>query len=74
MKTRCKFKVEKVTAYEGAYEQITLNAVYGGSAENQSLAESTPSGKLEIAVTNKAVVGQIKPGQFYYVDLIPAEV
>jgi hypothetical protein len=73
MKTRCKFQVVKVTLYAGQYEQITLNAVYGGSAENLSFASATPTGKLEIMVTNPAVLGQIKPGQYYYLDLIPAE-
>jgi hypothetical protein len=73
MNTRCKFQVEKVTTYSGNYEQITLNAVYGGSAENVSFAAATPSGKLEITVTNPVVIGQIKPGQYYYLDLIPTE-
>lgn len=76
MKTRCKFVVEKVTAYQGNYEQITLNAVYGGanaSAENQSFAAATPTGKLEITVNNPTVIGQIKPGQYYYLDLTPTE-
>jgi hypothetical protein len=73
MKTRCKFQVEKVTKYSGDFEQITLNAVYGGSAENVSFAQATPTGKLEITVNNPAVVGQITPGQYYYLDLIPAE-
>jgi hypothetical protein len=76
MKTRCKFQVEKVTAYQGNHEQVTLGAVYGGvnaSAENQSFADATSNGRLEITVTNPAVVGQIKPGQYYYLDLIPTE-
>jgi hypothetical protein len=73
MKTRCKFQVEKVTTYSGNYEQVTLNAVYGGSAENVSFASATPSGKLEITVTNPNVIGQFKPGESYYLDLIPAE-
>ena len=71
MKTRCKFQVEKVTMYAGQYEQITLNAVYGHTEENVSFAAATPSGKLEITVTNPAVLGQIKPGEYYYLDLIP---
>lgn len=73
MRTRCKFQVEKVTRYSGAYEQVTLNAVHGGTAENESFAAATPSGKLEITVTNTTVIGKIVPGAYYYVDLVPTE-
>ena len=44
MQTRCKFQVEKVTKYNGNYEQITLNAVYGGTAENVSQFAAPPAG------------------------------
>jgi len=72
MNTRCKFTVESVKYYSYA-EEVTMNAVYGGSAENNSFAEATPTGKLVFTVTNKAVIGHIKPGQYYYVDLTLAE-
>lgn len=72
MKTRCKFTVEKVTRYQGKFEQITLNAVHGGlSEEDKSFSAFTPSGKLEITVTNPVVVGTFEPGKSYYLDLIP---
>lgn len=73
MRTRCKFQVEKVTKYSGNFEQVTLNAVYGGTAENESFAQATPGGKLEITVSNPAVIGKIVPGAYYYLDLIPTE-
>lgn len=73
MRTRCKFQVEKVTKYSSSYEQVTLNTVHGGSAENERFAAATPSGKLEITVTNTAVIGKIIPGAYYYVDLVPTE-
>ena len=75
MKTRCKFRVESVTRFASAYEQIKLSAVYddGISKENASFAASTPSGALEITVTNPAVIGKFVPGDYYYLDLIPVE-
>ena len=85
MKTRCKFKVYKVTRTTYAEEikvtrttyaeEITLDAVYGGagqSEENQSFATATPKGTLTITVDNPAVKGSFEPGQYYYLDLTPA--
>ncbi len=75
MKTRCKFQVQKVTRYQGTWEEITLSAVYansGASTEDLSFAAATPSGTLTINVTNPAVVGKLNPGDYYYLDLIPA--
>jgi hypothetical protein len=83
MKSRCKFYVAKVatigwlgmnqqTPEPPRHEVITLHAVYGGlSEEDRSFAESTPSGQLEITVTNPAVVGMFKPGDEFYIDIIP---
>lgn len=53
-------------------ERIKMTAVYGGEdKENQSFSEATPSGTLEIFVTNPNVVGTFEPGGYYYLDLIP---
>lgn len=71
MKTRCKFKVESVKKWSGTYEEIVFDAVHGGTKENESFSAATPSGKLVITVTNPAVVGNIKPGEEYYLDLTP---
>jgi hypothetical protein len=75
MKTRCKFKVHSVTKYQGNMEEIKFTAVYddGGSKENESFAADTPSGSLEITVTNTSVIGKFLPGAYYYLDLVPVE-
>jgi len=59
----------------GKYQQnVRLAAVYDtANAEDVSFAEATPSGTLTIFVNNPVVVGSFKPGQNYYLDLIPCE-
>jgi len=55
-------------------QNIRLAAQYDpDNKEDVSFAESTPSGELKIYVTNPVVVGRFKPGQNYYLDLIPCE-
>jgi hypothetical protein len=71
MKTRCKFKVESVKRWSGNFEEIVLGPVPGGTEENESFAFA-PSGKLVIVVANTVLLGQIKPGEEYYLDLTPA--
>lgn len=73
MKTRCKFQVSEVTKFSCPGERVKLFAVYGGSQENESFAAATPSGEISIYVNNPAVIGKFQPGQYYYVDLTPAE-
>lgn len=56
-------------------EQITMSAVYSdkeGSA-NKEWSQYTPCGGLQFTVTNKAALGKVLPGQFYYLDLIPTD-
>lgn len=56
-------------------EEITLSAVYSdkeGSA-NKQWSQWTPCGNLKFTVNNKAALGKVLPGQFYYVDLIPTD-
>lgn len=56
-------------------EEITASAVYSdkeGSA-NKKWSQWTPSGQLRFTVNNKAALGKVLPGQFYYIDLIPTD-
>lgn len=69
-KVRCKFSCEKVERY-ASQENITLNAVTDGNAEDNSYSKYTPSGKLELSVTNEAVFGFFQPGKKYYLDVTP---
>ena len=75
MKVRCKFQVQEIkkTHWQRDCETVILVAVGGGTPENDSFSNSTPSGRLEIYVSNPAVVGNIPLGAYYYLDLIPCE-
>jgi hypothetical protein len=74
MKTRCKFRVESVTKFAGNWEQVKLTASYDkASPEDVSFSAATPTGDLNITVTNPAVIGTFTPGASYYLDLVPAE-
>ena len=57
----------------GAFAQnVRLAASYDTSnPEDVSFAAATPSGKLEIYVSNPSVIGTFRPGQNYYLELIP---
>lgn len=74
-KTRCKFVCESITVnrYNPAAKTVKFHAVYGAGAdpENVSFAQATPSGNLEIQVTNPDVLPMFTLGQEFYLDLIP---
>ncbi len=71
VKMRGKFQVESVNRTEHA-EQLKLRAVYGGStnAEDNTYSAATPSGTIEMTVTNKALWGTLNPGDRFYVDFV----
>jgi hypothetical protein len=52
-------------------EEITLSAVYSDKegAPNKQWSKWTPSGNLSFVVSNPAALGQVLPGQFYFVDM-----
>jgi len=66
---------------DGKYEKssianFTLNPVMDdGSPENKAFFASTPSGKLELACVNPAVLEQLEGqlGEAFYVDLTPVK-
>jgi hypothetical protein len=73
MKTiRAKMNLNMIEAVEGG-ETWKFQAVYGGStnAEDNTYASYTPSGSIVLQVTNKALLGTLKPGQKYFVDFTP---
>jgi hypothetical protein len=48
--------------------EITMYAVYDGSAENRSFAQSTPNGTLTFMLGNPDLAEAFKPGESYYID------
>lgn len=74
MKIRAKMNLQSVEDCQN-YENWKFSAVYGGSsnAEDNTYASATPCGKIELQVTNKALLGKLKAGKQYYVDFTEIE-
>ena len=56
---------------EPAYENISLSAVSSDKegSVNKQWSQWTPTGSLKYTVNNKAALGKIRPGMYFYVDL-----
>ena len=52
-------------------DEIHLHPVLG--PENEPWSSFTPSGRLELTLTNPNVCGRVKPGERYRVLLVPVE-
>lgn len=52
-------------------EEVTMHAVYSDKegSPNKQWSKWTPCGNLSFTVSNTAALGQVLPGQFYFVDL-----
>lgn len=70
---RAKFRCTSVTEHEGIdkTKQYVFVAATDGE-ENKSWSKWTPSGKLEMSVTNPDAQ-KFEPGKSYYLDFSPAE-
>lgn len=55
---------------QGTTETVKLTAVMG--EENKEWSQYTPSGAVELCITNPAAVAQFKVGKAYFVDFTPA--
>jgi hypothetical protein len=44
-----------------------------GSDEDNTFAKFTPSGSLELTITNPDLIGKFNPGDTYYLDFIKAD-
>lgn len=59
---------------EKVAEELTLTAVYGHGPKdhpNTQWCKWTPCIKFEFTISNPGAFDKVKPGQFFYVDLIP---
>ncbi len=78
--TRAKFKCMHIMRgeYEGGGEsfEVVLTPVnqYDNTEENRDFWEATPSGKIELVITNKDARKFFTPGKSYYVDFTEAHV
>lgn len=69
---KAKFEVLTVTKGKG-FDQIVMTPVLSGSEENKSFSQYTPSGKIDIMITNPTLLGTINPGDVYYINFEKAE-
>lgn len=74
---RAKFYVTGVFPFpaegEKSQETVQLQAVTSGSEDdpNKSWSKWTPSGQLQMTITNPAVFGAFVEGEEYYLDFSP---
>jgi hypothetical protein len=74
MAVRAKFTVSSVTKYVGESATAKFNCTYDKSIpEDQRFCAATPSGSMEMFITNPAVLQQFFPGRAFYVDFTPVE-
>jgi len=75
---RAKMQVSQVTDFGGNNQQVKMAPVcskaFGpnGESEDNSYARWSPSGSLELTITNPDLKDKIKPGQKFYVDFTEA--
>lgn len=75
---RAKFQIHEVKRFPGG-DTIKASAVTSkpfdkdGLNEDNTYAKHSPSGSLELTITNPALVGKIEPGQKFYLDFVPAK-
>jgi hypothetical protein len=75
---RAKMQVDSVVRTSWG-ETLKLSAVCGnkpfgpnGESEDNTYARNTPSGTLELTITNPGLIGKFNPGQKFYLDFSEA--
>ena len=76
MITRAKFKCVEVETDDRFPDgnSVKLEAVTSGSEENKSFWKYTPSGSIQMFITNKKAVELFVAEQEYYVDFSKANI
>lgn len=71
---RAKFYVDRILTGEGVNPTVELRAVtQEHCAENETFWKYTPSGYLQMSITNPDAMGLFEQGKQYYLDFTPAE-
>ena len=71
MSVRAKFRVERIIHHSGNQREVVLYAVTSGEG-NAAWSKYTPSGKLEMLITNPAAFEQFEVEKEYFLDFTPA--
>ncbi len=72
---RGKFTVTSVNTRSATstYVEVQLDAIYGGSPEDNSYSAATPYGSIKMTITNPDAVAKLPIGGKFYVDFTRAE-
>lgn len=73
---RAKFKcdrAERDLSGDDPYVSVYFNAVIDDGPENASWSKWTPSGKLQMTISNPGLIDHFEAGKEYYLDIKEAE-
>ena len=74
MKARGKMQVKKVSRTMYGGDEVEMSCAYDPeNPEDKAFSEATPSGNMNVRITNPALVGTFEPGEFYYIELHKAD-
>lgn len=74
MSVRAKFQCNSISkSPDNSTAVVNLMAVTTGSVENESWSKYTPSGQLQMVISNPAAFEQFEQGKEYFIDITPAE-
>lgn len=72
---RAKFQCSEVNHLAYGAQRMKAQVVYAGdkNAEDNTFAKATPSGEIWLQIDNPAAQNAIKPGDYFYADLMVIE-
>jgi len=73
---RAKFKCERVEkgfSGDDPYVSVHFGAVIDDGPENKSWSKWTPSGQLQMTISNPNLIDHFVPGKEYFLDITEAE-
>ena len=71
---RAKFRVTDITQHNYPGLTVKFQAMYDPETpEDRKFVEATPSGHLEMLVTNPAALEELQIGRYFYLDFTPAD-
>ncbi len=78
MNVQARFKVTEIKHVGTGSKEIrlavvTMNAVYGDGKGNESWSKATPSGKIEMNITNPAAIEALVVDQVYQITFAPVD-
>lgn len=74
MSVRAKFQCNSINkSPDDSTAVVHLMAVTTGSAENEAWSKYTPSGQLQMVISNPAAAEQFAQGKEYFIDISPAD-